>query len=131
MNNLRSRAYWVNQVELSKVCVFIYVHSNIKRKMMITYLKMLPSSLERDDAMWWRVDDFRWSFSSLHLELFMNILSPMLHSFLILLLCHLFIPSFVDLVILLGLLHILLFLLCNGLVDNTYPKEYTNASKQG
>ena len=66
------------------------------------------------------------------LELFMSILSSMSHSF-----SHPFIMpsfcsfSFVDLGIVLDLLLYLLFLLCKGLVDNTYPKEYTNDSKQG
>jgi hypothetical protein len=60
----------------------------------------------------------------------MSILSLMSHSFfLILLSCHLFVLSFVDLVILLDLLLYSLFLLCKGLVDNTYPKVYTNDSK--
>jgi hypothetical protein len=36
--------------------------------------------------MWWRIDGFWWSFSSLHLELFMSILSHLLYSFS----CHLF-----------------------------------------
>ena len=49
---------------------------------------MLPSSLEHDDTICRRVDDFWWSFPSLHLESFMSILSHMLHSF-TLPLCHL------------------------------------------
>jgi hypothetical protein len=37
----------------------------------------------------------------------------------------------VDLGIVLDLLLYSLFLLCEGLADNTYQKEYTNNSKQG
>jgi hypothetical protein len=55
--------------------------------MMTTYLKMLTSSLECDDTMWWRIDNFLWFFPSLHLELFMNTYYTPFS--LILLLCHL------------------------------------------
>ena len=42
-----------------------------------------------------------------------------------------FVLAFVDLGIVLELLLYSLFLLYKGLVDNTYPKEYANDSKQG
>jgi hypothetical protein len=45
----------------------------------LTLIKMLLLSLQCDDTMWWRTDDFRWSFPSLNLELFMNILSHRVH----------------------------------------------------
>jgi hypothetical protein len=85
--NLKYKSCWVNQVESIKVvtlnvCIFIYVHTKIKRKTMTTYLKLLPLLWKRNGIMWWRVDDFRWSFPFLYLGLFMSILSHMLHSFL-------------------------------------------------
>jgi len=106
-------------------CFFIYVNSRIKGK-------MLPSSLECDDTLWWRVDDLLVIFSSCLklslLELFMNIVSPILYSFLIF--YHAILLSFLLWVSTLCL-DLLLFLLYKGLVDNTYLKEYTNDSKQG
>ena len=58
------------------------------------------------------------------LELFMSFLFPKLHPFfLILLLCHLSALRSFD--TLLDLLPHSLFYACKGLVDNTYPKEYT------
>ena len=59
-----------------------------------------------------------------HLELFMSFLSPRLHPFfLILLSCHLSALRSFD--TLLDLLPHYLFYACKGLVDNTYPEEYT------
>jgi hypothetical protein len=106
---LRNKTCWVNQVGSSKVvtqtcCFFIYVHIKIKRKMMTTYLKMLPSLLEHDDTMWWRIDDLwwsslsAWSFPCLSCSWAFCLTC-------VLLLSHYFVMpffSFVDLVILLG-----------------------------
>ena len=61
---------------------------------------------------------------ALQLELFMSFLSPRLHPFfLILLSCHLSALRFFN--TLLDLFSHSLFYACKGLVDNTYPKEYT------
>ena len=67
------------------------------------------------------------------LELFMSFLSPMSHSFfLILLSCHLFILFLLWILALcLDLLLLLFFYSCKRLVDNTYPKGCTNNLKQG
>ena len=97
------------------MCFNLFAHQD-QEKRVTTYLRILPSLLERDGTNWWRVNDW-WSFL-LHLELFIDILSPLLHSFF----CHLLLKS-VD------SFHSNHYHACNKLVDNTYPKKYTSNDK--
>jgi hypothetical protein len=98
-------------------------------------LVVKASSLECDGTIWWKVDDLWWSFlSAWSLPCFTNFVSWVVREHLVsyvVLLSHSFVLSFVDLGIVLDLLLYSLFLLCKGLADNTYQKEYTNNSKQG
>ena len=70
-------------------CFFIYVNSRIKGK-------MLPSSLECDDILWWRIDALWWSFILLKAFLAWAVHEHLV-SYIALLLSHFFImPSLLS-----------------------------------
>ena len=111
------------------------MHTKIKGKLQIitTYLKMLPSSLECDNTLWWRVDDLWWSFlSSWSLPCLTNITSWAVHEHLVSYVALSSFSSFCDAILLFFLLWNLPFCLnlllhslfhsYKRLVDNTYPK---------
>jgi hypothetical protein len=116
------------------------VHSSWLVLPLYSVLVVKASLLECDGTMWWRVDDLWCSFLSTwshpcltnfaswvvheHLVSYVVLLS---HSFVMPSFCYFFCGSWHCV----GPSALLLFLLCEGLADNTYPKEYTNNSKQG
>ena len=122
---------------MTQTCLFIiYVPTRIKEIFLNNgYLPLDVSFVIR--AWWHHMMKGRWLVMVLPIllevflvrlvskyELFMSFLSPKLHPFfLILLSYHLSALQSFD--TLLNLLPHLLFYACKGLVDNTYPKEYT------
>ena len=100
---------------------------------MTTYVKILPSSLEYDSTIWWRVDDLWWSFlSAWSLPCFTNFASWAVHEHLVSYVALSSFSSFCDAIFLFFLLWILAFCLdlllhslfhsCKRLVNNTCPK---------
>ena len=79
---------------------------------MTTYLKMLPSSFEYDDTIWWRVDDLWWSFlSAWSLPCFTNFASWAVHEHLVSYVALSSFSSLCDAIFLFFLLWILAFCL--------------------
>jgi hypothetical protein len=93
--------------------------------MITTYLKMLPLSLECDDTMWWRIDDFLVVLSFLaSWVVHEHLVSHVVLLFLILLSCHLSTLSSFD--SLLGLFPHSLFLFLQRISGQHIPEEIYN-----